>query len=535
MAQDGQFPAINPSRVRSYPAFHHSLFWTPRQIRPSGLSLNRPRTSAPLPSGCTRHYSIELQIDSPTKEISTQNHITSHSCYKAYPLLSSSGVNPAALAVSSHESTLSNPERLKALLESGLLDTPPEQIYDRFTRLASQLLGCPVSLISLVDRDRQFFKSATGLSEPLKSARQTPLSHSFCQYVVSSGLPLTIEDARLHPLVCKNPAIQDYGVIAYLGMPLTTQDGHTLGSLCVVDTKPREWPEQAVTTLHELAGMVMTEMELRATARALRQVYLDLREAEIARDELAQMLVHDLRNPLTSMMVALEMFDPQFPELQEATLELAKQSGGKLIDMVEQILEVGKADSGRMSLALELYAPSTIVLAARDQVIHSAINQRVQIETRFGQHLGMVTADADKLRRVLVNLLANAIQHSPEETKVIVAVENEPGTENLVFTVSDSGEGIPAALQGKIFQKYSAVKSKKAGVASCGLGLAFCQRAVAAHGGEITFTSEAGRGTTFRVTIPRSPSMTNGTLYEKAGHSKLNPLPTPVFAPHHGH
>ena len=104
---------------------------------------------------------------------------------------------------------LVSPARLDALLRLGLLDTPPEESFDRLTRLAARLLSAPVALVSLVDDHRQFFKSAFGLPQPWATVRETPLSHSFCQHVVSEGKPLIVEDARAHPLVCGNPAVTD--------------------------------------------------------------------------------------------------------------------------------------------------------------------------------------------------------------------------------------------------------------------------------------------------------------------------------------
>jgi GAF domain-containing protein len=114
------------------------------------------------------------------------------------------------------------PDRLAELQATYLLDSPAEETFDRFTRLASTILKTPVSLVSLVDRDRQFFKSSVGLQEPWASQRQTPLSHSFCQHLVDSSEPLLVVDARIHPLLRDNLAVIDLGVVAYLGIPITT-------------------------------------------------------------------------------------------------------------------------------------------------------------------------------------------------------------------------------------------------------------------------------------------------------------------------
>src|SRR3954464_7514005 len=148
---------------------------------------------------------------------------------------------------------LSHPGRLEALRATALLDSPPEEAFDRLTRLASHALNVPVALVSLVDEDRQFFKSCIGLPEPWASRRGTPLSHSFCQHAVASGEPLVIEDAREHPLVRNNLAIRDLDVIAYAGVPLKTSDGVVLGTFCAIDHQPRVWTEADLAFVGEMA------------------------------------------------------------------------------------------------------------------------------------------------------------------------------------------------------------------------------------------------------------------------------------------
>ena len=169
----------------------------------------------------------------------------------------------------SHSAVTSN-SRLAVLRNTGLLDTPPEPAFDRVSHLTTRLLNVPVSLVSLVEADRQFFKSAIGLPEPWASLRETPLSHSFCQHLVPTGEPLVIEDARDDPLVCGNLAIRDLGVIAYLGAPLITQTGFVLGSLCAIDSKPRKWTSDDIANLTEFAAIVMSEIALRENEARLR-------------------------------------------------------------------------------------------------------------------------------------------------------------------------------------------------------------------------------------------------------------------------
>ncbi len=166
------------------------------------------------------------------------------------------------------ETVLRDPERVAALRQTALLDTPPDEAFDRLARLAARLLSAPVALVSLVDEDRQFFKSCIGLGEPWSTLRETPLSHSFCQHAVAARAPFVVEDARTHPLVSDNLAIGDLGVVAYAGIPLMGSEGHVIGTLCVIDDEPRQWTASDVSTLVDLAAAVVTESELRAAVAA---------------------------------------------------------------------------------------------------------------------------------------------------------------------------------------------------------------------------------------------------------------------------
>ncbi|WBB70531.1 SpoIIE family protein phosphatase [Micromonospora sp. WMMD812] len=157
---------------------------------------------------------------------------------------------------------LGDPARLRALAETGL-DAAPDEAFDRFARLVSDLLDVPVALVSLVAIDRQFFPGAVGLPEPWADRRETPLSHSFCQHVVDLEVPMVLPDARLYPRVRENLAIPDLGVVAYAGMPLTDLSGNILGSLCAIDSKPRAWTAAQLRTLADLAAACSSELRLR--------------------------------------------------------------------------------------------------------------------------------------------------------------------------------------------------------------------------------------------------------------------------------
>ena len=167
--------------------------------------------------------------------------------------------------------TLANPARLAALHKTGLLETPEEERFDRFTRLAAQILGVPTSLISLVDSARQYLKSASSSNGgPL--AGWNPLETSFCQDVVTTGKPLMVSDVRSEPKLLERGVTRG----AYLGIPLATDDGHVLGALCVIDGAPRTWTDKDVAILSALATGVMSEIQRRLSDRAAHDMQIRL-------------------------------------------------------------------------------------------------------------------------------------------------------------------------------------------------------------------------------------------------------------------
>jgi PAS domain S-box-containing protein len=150
--------------------------------------------------------------------------------------------------------------RLAALHATGLLDSPNERRFDRLTKLTAAALRVPISTVTLVDADRQFYKSAVGLPDALAERRETPLSHSFCRHVVEGKAPLVVTDSRKDPLVSCNPAVEELGVAAYLGLPLADREGIVIGSLCAIDHSPRQWSESDLDVLADVAIMVEREI-----------------------------------------------------------------------------------------------------------------------------------------------------------------------------------------------------------------------------------------------------------------------------------
>ena len=147
-----------------------------------------------------------------------------------------------------------------------LVDSPVEEAFDKYTRLVTQFFNVPVALVSFVEeeKDRQYFKSQIGLTGKWAKSRQTPLSHSFCQYVKRDNRPLIIENAPQDVRVCGNLAIPDLGVRAYLGVPVHCPDGKALGALCAINTQVRSWDQADVDGMVDLAACVSDQIALRA-------------------------------------------------------------------------------------------------------------------------------------------------------------------------------------------------------------------------------------------------------------------------------
>jgi PAS domain S-box-containing protein len=166
---------------------------------------------------------------------------------------------------------LASPERLAALHKTGLLETPEEERFDSFTRLAAQILGVPTVIITLVESKRQYFKSATCVNGSA-SAGWKGLETSFCRDVVATGSPLVVADVQAVPGLSKRGT----QIRAYAGVPLTTDDGHVLGALCALDDGPHEWTDKDLVILTALASGVMSEIHRRTAERAAHDAHLRL-------------------------------------------------------------------------------------------------------------------------------------------------------------------------------------------------------------------------------------------------------------------
>ena len=175
--------------------------------------------------------------------------------------------------------------RLAVLQRTGLLDTESEEVFDRLTRLAVKLVRVPSAFISLVDSDRDFYKSAQGFGEPL-ATRRVLHGKTFCHYAIEKRSPLVIPDTAADPLYRDVPTVRTLGVAAYVGVPIVIE-GQAIGSFCVIDVQPRAWTEIEIDALRELAGAAEREIELRMTNRELARARDEAWEAQRQFESLA--------------------------------------------------------------------------------------------------------------------------------------------------------------------------------------------------------------------------------------------------------
>jgi two-component system sensor histidine kinase/response regulator len=230
----------------------------------------------------------------------------------------------------------------------------------------------------------------------------------------------------------------------------------------------------------------------------LQSNYERLQELERQRDDMRNMIVHDLRTPLTALLVGIEMLevDGTLSGMQQEIIAIAAGGGRTLLGMINDLLDVEKLESGSAQLQYDDVDAAALVAGAVAQVAFLAEESRTTLVTDVAGNLVRFQGDGKKLSRTLVNLLGNAIKFTGAGTVTVTASQE---SDAIRFAVRDTGEGIPAESFGRIFEKFGQLDSRRVGT---GLGLAFCKLAVEAHGGRMMVESTIGAGSTFSFTIP---------------------------------
>ena len=237
----------------------------------------------------------------------------------------------------------------------------------------------------------------------------------------------------------------------------------------------------------------------------LQQNYVRLQDLEKLRDDLTHMIIHDLRTPLTSVMAGMQTLEAvgELNQMQQEMLTLSLDGGQTLLSMINDLLDVDKMESGSLELDYAEQSPEALVISAVSQVALLAESNGLSLVSEVEEGLDSFQGDGDKLRRTLVNLLGNAIKFTRPGGTVTVAARHAQDGRSRKFSVTDTGEGIPADAFERIFEKFGQVEARKGGrKMSTGLGLTFCKLVVEAHGGSIKVESETGKGSTFSFTLP---------------------------------
>jgi GAF domain-containing protein len=317
---------------------------------------------------------------------------------------------------------LQDEDRLEALRRTRLLDTPPEEAFDRLTRLVCRLLDVPIALVSFVEADRQVFKSGVDLPQRWTLQREKSVLHAFCQHVVATGAPLVVHDADEHPDLSDNLAVPDLDVMAYLGMPLTTVDGHVLGALCAVDSKPRTWTADDAAALRDLAAVTMSEVTLhrlalemrdRAFAEAAAREVLQARERRLqALRQLADGIAHDLAGVMQAVQSGVRLASTRLGHdtaVAQSVLTLVgdvARRGGDLTARLLAFAPRGELRPERVDVASSLQQVGRILANI------SGTPLRVQVDA--APHLPAVLVDPEELKAILLGLAAAARGAMPE-------------------------------------------------------------------------------------------------------------------------
>jgi two-component sensor histidine kinase len=304
-------------------------------------------------------------------------------------------------------------ERMSAVRRYDVLDTPPDGVFDRITALAARRFDVPISIISIVDEDRIWFKSRHGL--PVEQIGRDP---GLCASAILANDPYILTDASIDPRSLANPLVAgDFGLRFYAGVPLTTSDGHNLGTLCIIDKEPRPIDEGQIADLKDLASVVMDQMETQLAAR--RAVY----QAEL----MAKEIDHRVMNSLQFVSSLLSM-QSRSPDVGEAAhhLRLAANRVAAVAQVHRHFALEGTDVTACVAFLRKLCADLQSVLGRRIVVSGS----EVDVPTRAIQPIGLLTNE----------LVTNAAKHGAGLIEVFYSVENDLHR----LKVCDEGNGLPS-------------------------------------------------------------------------------------------
>ncbi|MDI9866841.1 ATP-binding protein [Flectobacillus sp. DC10W] len=404
-------------------------------------------------------------------------------------------------------------ERLNTVKAYRILDTLPEKDFDDIVQIASQICQTPISTITIIDENRQWFKAKNGLD-----GDGGPRELSFCAHaIVQPDRPFIIEDARQDKRFSDNPlTVGSPYVVFYAGIPLIAENGHALGTLCVIDSSPKVLEEEQIVALKALASQAMGQLELRKktfelteTKDRLEQKNYALTEAkenlEIAlkaKSTFLSMMSHEIRSPLHAILGNIDLLLEESPRPdQEDSLNVLRFTGETLLSIINDILDFSKLEAGKVQLENISFNVRDLVKNIVSINLHRAQEQGNKILIEIAENVpNYVGGDPIRLVQVINNLVSNAVKFTKNGTITIkINLKEQLKTDNiLTIEVIDTGIGIPQESINQIFEEFVQASSRTTRqFGGTGLGLAIIRKILELFGTRILVTSEVGKGSNF--------------------------------------
>ncbi len=388
-------------------------------------------------------------------------------------------------------------DRLTALYALDVLDTEPERDFDDIVALASSVCGVPMSMVSLIDMDRQWCKARVG-TDLIETSRDT----SFCAHAILGKDLLVVPDARADTRFADNPAVAvDGGVRFYAGAPLVTTDGFALGALCVVDSQPRRLGVEQLQALRALARQVTSQLELRRYAVALANTTARLQELERRKDDLAALVGGELRAPLRLMDAYLEGLGRTGHHDHEMADLVGRASAAHvrgMRDLLDHLLRMADAGAGTDSLHMRQIDLTRLTQRAVEAVRPIAATKKIWILNQAGGPSLPIVADPVRLEQVLMHLLFAAVKYTPEGGRVRVGTEIESGPAVWLDDM-DMPDGIRPDLFPHLY--YGAIGNPTEAPGP-DRGIAVAKRILDAHHATVALSDRPGDGTSLHVVFP---------------------------------
>lgn len=396
--------------------------------------------------------------------------------------------------------------RLSALRATGLLDSEVEEAFDRLTRLAVRLVKVPAAFVSMVDNNRDFYKSACGFGEPLASARQLE-GPTFCHFTIQSDRPLIIPDTVADPVYRDVPTVKSLGVAAYVGIPILV-NGQVIGAMCAIDVVPHAWSKDEVNTLEELASVAVSEISLRMSRAELQQARLAAEAASQAKSDFLAGMSHDLRTPLNAIggyaqLIELGVHGDVTDQQRDAAQRIVRAQK-HLLTLIDDILQFAQTEAGDIHLERRPLSLVEICDAleslVRNQAEAKSLSFRCDLDKTDDSTSFTAVGDLDRVLQILVNLIANAIKFT--DSGGSITVTGRRAAEWAELTVRDTGRGIAPENLEAIFQPFVQIGRSTSASGGVGLGLATSRKLARRMGGDISVTSAPGGGSAFTLKLP---------------------------------